>query len=131
MDDARTLGMTEPKPRLRLRFALYTGIVLLGTGLAISWLVNREVENRAARTVENQARAVAVTNLRSHLRGTDFAGPVSRARGKALDLLFRKSIVVPGVVGGGLVSPAGTITYSARHERIGRPVRNPGVLAAV
>jgi signal transduction histidine kinase len=126
---ARTTG--ERQPRLRLRFALYTGLVLLCTGLAISWLVNREVENRAARTVENQARAVAVTNLRSHLRASDFAAPVSPTRRQELDLLFRRSIVVPGVVGGGLVSPDGTITYSARHERIGQPVRHPKILAAV
>ena len=131
MDDVRTLEAIEPKPRLRLRFALYTGLVLLGTGLAISWLVNREVENRAARTVENQARAVAVGNLRRELRASDFAGPVTAARRKALDALFRRNIVVPGVVGGGLVSPGGTVTYSARHERIGRPVRHPKILDAV
>jgi signal transduction histidine kinase len=131
MVSLRTPAETDPQPRPRLRFALYTGIVLLGVGLAISWLVNREVENRAARTVENQARAVAVTNLRSNLRASDFEGPVSPARRKALDMLFRRSIVVPGVVGGGLVSPDGTITYSARHERIGQPVRHPKVLSAV
>jgi signal transduction histidine kinase len=131
MDDARTHGATEPKPRLKLRFALYTGLVLLGTGLAITWLVNREVENRAARTVENQARAVAVTNLRRELRPSDFAGPVSPARRKALDAIFRHSIVVPGVVGGGLVSPNGTVTYSARHERIGKLARHPAILDAV
>jgi signal transduction histidine kinase len=34
-------------------------------------------------------------------------------------------------VGGGLVSPDGTVTYSARHERIGEPVRHPKILAAV
>ena len=129
--DAHTLGTDEPQPRLRLRFALYTGVVLLGAGLAISWLVNREVENRAARTVENQARAVALTNLRRQLRVGDFAAPVSPARRAALDNLFRKSVVVPGVVGGGLVSPDGTITYSARHVRIGAKVRQPEVLAAV
>jgi signal transduction histidine kinase len=121
----------ERQPRLRLRFALYTALVLLSAGIAISWLVSREVENRAARTVENQARAVAVTNLRSHLRASDFAGPVSSARRKELDALFRHSIVVPGVVGGGLVSPRGTITYSSRHERIGQPVPRPKILAAV
>jgi signal transduction histidine kinase len=131
MDDARTIGVTEPKPRLRLRFALYTGLVLLGTGLAITWLVNREVENRAARTVENQVRAVAVTNLRRELRPSDFAGPVSPARRKALDAIFRHSIVVPGVVGGGLVAPDGTVTYSARHGRIGKEVRHPAILEAV
>src|SRR4051812_42247518 len=131
MDDARTLGMTEPKPRLRLRFALYTGLVLLGAGLVISWLVNREVENRAARTVENQARAVAVMNLRSHPRLSHFAGPVSPPRRQAPDALLRRNLVVPGAVGGGLVSPNGMVTYSARHERIGQPVQHPKVLAAV
>jgi signal transduction histidine kinase len=131
VDGARASRPDEAQPRLRLRFALYTGLVLLGAGLAITWLVNREVENRAARTVESQARAVAVTNLRSHLRASDFAAPVSAARRKELDLLFRRSIVVPGVVGGGLVSPQGTITYSARHERIGQAVKHPRILAAV
>jgi signal transduction histidine kinase len=129
--DARTGSYDEPQPRLRLRFALYTGLVLLGTGLAISWFVSRDVENRAARTVENQSRAVAVTNLRRQLRASDFAGPVSATRRKELDALFRRSIVIPGVVGGGLVSPGGTVTYSARHERIGQPVQHPEVLAAV
>src|ERR1043166_6143442 len=116
MVDVRTPGDDGPQPRLRLRFALYTGVVLLGVGLAVTWLVNREVENRAARTVENQARAVALTNLRRQLRVADFAAPVSPARRAALDKLFRQNIILPGVVGGGLVSPGGTVTYSARHE---------------
>ncbi|HEY6150091.1 MAG TPA: hypothetical protein VIW19_06195, partial [Gaiellaceae bacterium] len=130
MVEVLTPAEEAPQPRLRLRFALYTGLVLLGAGLAISWLVSRDVENRAARTVQNQARAVAVTNLRSHLRESDFAAPVSAARRKSLDALFRRNIVVPGVVGGGLVSPDGTVTYSARHERIGEAARHPKVLAA-
>jgi len=131
MVDVRTPGDDGPQPRLRLRFALYTGVVLLGVGLAVTWLVNREVENRAARTVENQARAVALTNLRRQLRVADFAAPVSPARRSALDKLFRQNIILPGVVGGGLVSPGGTVTYSARHERIGSKARHPEVLAAV
>ena len=121
----------EPQPRLRLRFALYTGVVLLGAGVAISWLVNREVENRATRTVQNQARAVALTNLRRQLRVSDFAAPVSTTRRATLDQLFRKNVIMPGVVGGGLVSPDGTITYSARHVRIGAKARRPDILAAV
>src|SRR4051794_10772646 len=103
MDDARTLGMTEPKPRLRLRFALYTGLVLLGTGLAISWLATREGESRPAPPVQNQARAVPAATLPPEPRAPVFAGPVAPARRKALDALFRRNIVVPGVVGGGLV----------------------------
>jgi hypothetical protein len=61
--DARTPWLDEPQPRLRLRFALYTGIVLLAAGLAIAWLVNREVAQRAGRTVQAQARAVALRSL--------------------------------------------------------------------
>ena len=80
----------EARPRLVLRFALYAGAVLLAAGLAIAWLVNREVADRAQRTVENQTHAAVVENLRSHLRPADFAGPVSARRRAALDVLFRK-----------------------------------------
>jgi signal transduction histidine kinase len=131
MVDARASGSDGPQPRLRLRFALYTGVVLLGVGLAITWLVNREVAQRAGRTVQAQARAVALTNLRQQLRPSDFARPVSPARRAALDALFRTSIIVPGVVGGRLFAPDGTITYSSRHVRIGHPTHHPGVLRAV
>src|SRR5262249_59858341 len=47
-------GSAERQPRLVLRFALYAGAVLLAAGLAIAWLVNREVASRAERTVEQQ-----------------------------------------------------------------------------
>src|SRR3954465_9727164 len=95
---------TENHPRLLLRFALYAGAVLLAAGLAIAWLVNNEVANRAERTVENQGRAVVAANLNAHLRPSDFAGPVAPARRRALDHLFRQSIVIPGVTGGRLVN---------------------------
>jgi signal transduction histidine kinase len=131
MVDARTPGDDAPQPRLRLRFALYTGVVLLGVGLAITWLVNREVAQRAGRTVQAQARVVALTNVGQQLRPSDFAGPVSPARRAALDALFRTSIVVPGVVGGRLFAPDGTVTYSTRHVRIGHLTRHPEVLRAV
>ena len=49
-------------PRLVLRFALYTGAVLLAAGLAILWTVNHEVAARAQRTVETQARLFAPRN---------------------------------------------------------------------
>ncbi|HSC51448.1 MAG TPA: histidine kinase dimerization/phospho-acceptor domain-containing protein, partial [Gaiellaceae bacterium] len=131
MVDVRTPSDDGPQPRLRLRFALYTGIVLLATGLAISWLVDREVARRAGRTVQAQARAVALTNLRHELRPSDFAGPVSPVRRATLDSLFRTSIIVPGAVGGRLYARDGTITYSTLHTRIGRPTLHPKVLRAV
>ena len=110
-----------------LRFALYAGAVLLAAGLAIAWLVNEEVASRAERTVESQGRAVVAANLNSHLRPSDFAAPSSPARRRTLDQLFRQSILIPGVVGGRLVSPDGTITYAANHLLIGtqRPAARP------
>jgi signal transduction histidine kinase len=115
----------ERRPRLVLRFALYTGIVLLAAGLATLWMVNREVADRAARAVETHARVVAEENLRSHLRSSDFAAPVTTARRNALDNLFRNSILIPGVVGARLVDRDGRITYAARHQLIGARVTYP------
>src|SRR5215475_2909334 len=109
----------ERQPRLVLRFALYAGAVLLAAGLAIAYLVNREVANRAERTVEQQAATVVTGNLSARLHAADFRGPVSPARRAALDTLFRKSILIPGVVGGRVIGPTGTITYAANHSAIG------------
>ena len=126
-----TDGSTERRPRLVLRFALYTGAVLLAAGLAISWLVSREVASRAQRTLEGQARAVVAANLNEHLRPSDFDAPVTTSRRDTLDRLFRQSILIPGVVGGRLVGPSGTITYAANHVLIGTPFSQPAELQQV
>jgi signal transduction histidine kinase len=121
----------ERRPRVVLRFAIYTGVVLLLAGLATLWLVNREVADRATRTVETHARVVAEENLRSHLRASDFVAPVPAKRRRALDVLFRNSILVPGVVGARLVNRDGRITYAARHQLIGTQVSYPEALRHV
>ncbi len=121
----------EPPPRLLLRFALYTGIVLVAAGVAIMWIVDREVATRAERTVETQARVVAEENLRRHLRASDFAAPVDPARRAELDDLFRQRILIPGVVGARLVNRDGTMTYAALHQLIGRRVSYTRELADV
>ncbi len=121
----------EGQPRLVLRFALYAGVVLLAAGLAIAWVVNREVAGRAESTVENQARAVAEANLRSHLHPSDFTAPVSAKRRATLDQVFRQSDLIPGVVGGRLIGRNGTITYAARHELIGTRMGQGGQLSEV
>ncbi|HZE29192.1 MAG TPA: HAMP domain-containing sensor histidine kinase [Gaiellaceae bacterium] len=124
-------GSTEHGPRLVLRFALYAGAVLLAAGLAIAWLVNREVANRAQHTLESQAQAVVAANLNEQLRPSDFRAPATRARRETLDRLFRQSILIPGVVGGRLVGPNGTITYAANHLLIGTKVSHPAELQKV
>jgi signal transduction histidine kinase len=112
----------QPRPRLVLRFALYTGVVMLAAGIAVLSIVDREVAGRAQRTVETQARAVATQTLRRQVRAFDFAGPVSPARRKQLDRLFLSRIMIPGVVGGRLVNANGVITYAVLHRLIGTRV---------
>src|SRR5881392_756887 len=112
----------QHRPRLVLRFALYTGAVLLVAGFAVLSIVDREVAGRAQRTVETQARAVATQTLRKQVRASDFARPVSPARRRQLDRLFLTRILIPGVVGGRLVNAHGVITYAALHRLIGTRV---------
>ena len=102
-----------------LRFALYSGAVLLAAGLAILWTVNREVASRARHTVETQAEMVAQQSLRGRLLPSDFDAPVRGQRLAQLDSLFRRDILMPSVVGTRLVNRDGTITYAARHALIG------------
>src|SRR2546421_6162338 len=112
----------QSRPRLVLRFALYTGAVLLAAGIAVLSIVDREVAGRAQRTVETQARAVATQTLRRQVRASDFARPVSPERRRQLDRLFLARILIPGVVGGRLVNADGVITYAALHSLIGTKV---------
>ncbi len=119
------------RPRLVLRFALYTGVVLLAAGIAILSIVDREVAGRAQRTVETQARAVATQTLRRQVRPSDFARPVSPTRRRQLDRLFLARILIPGVVGGRLVNADGVITYAALHRLIGTHVTYTGALQRV
>ena len=116
---------TRP-PRLVLRFAFYSGAVLLAAGLAILWTVDREVAQRAQRTVESQARLLAEDNVRTYVRATDFSRPVTGRRRAELDRLFRRRILIPGVVGARLFNRDGVITYAVRHRLIGAhvPYRN-------
>jgi signal transduction histidine kinase len=106
-------------PRLLLRFALYSGVVLAAAGLAILWIVDQQIADRAERTVENKARMVAEDTLRRQLRSSDFAAPVSNGRRSELDGLVRTRTLIPGVVGVRLVNRDGTITYAALHRLIG------------
>ncbi|TMM25340.1 MAG: hypothetical protein E6F94_08335, partial [Actinobacteria bacterium] len=121
----------ENAPRLVLRFALYSGAVLLAAGLAILWTINHEIASRAQRTVETQAQTVAQQNLRGRLLRSDFAAPAHGPRLAQLDELFKPEVLIPGVVGTRLVNREGTITYAARHPLIGTKVPYMHDLAAV
>jgi signal transduction histidine kinase len=121
----------ENAPRLVLRFALYSGAVLLAAGLAILWTVDHEITARARHAVEVQGQTIVQQSLRGRLLPSDFKAPVRGRRLAQLDELFRREIFTPGVIGTRLVNRGGTITYAARHQLIGTKVPYMRDLAAV
>ncbi len=121
----------ENAPRLVLRFAIYSGAVLLAAGLAILWTVDHEITARARHAVEVQGQTVVQQSLRGRLLPSDFKAPVRGRRLAQLDELFRREIFTPGVIGTRLVNRDGTITYAARHQLIGTKVPYMRDLAAV
>jgi signal transduction histidine kinase len=130
-DHARLEDELGPRPRLILRFALHSGLVLLAAGLAIFWAVNREIAHRAERTLQGQARAIAQDSLSRTLQESDFARPVTGTRRAELDRIFREDILIPGVVGARLVNRNGTITYAALHRLLGTKAQYAGELGGV
>jgi PAS domain S-box-containing protein len=125
---ARTPGAAAT-PRLALRFALHTGIALLVVGLAMLWVLEREVETRAEQRAVAQTQQVAEATLRRHLRASDFTRPVARARRRQLDTVFA-DIVVSGFVRATLFNRRGEATYSSVHRLIGTS-GPPGAVDAV
>ena len=108
----RTLGAERP-PRLVLRFAAYTGLVLLVAGLATLFVLERDVTSRAEHRVESQGQAVAEATLRRDLNRADFSGPVSVKRRTALDQVFKDRVFLAGVVQASLYDADGIGVRSA------------------
>jgi PAS domain S-box-containing protein len=102
----------ERPPRLVLRFALYTGLVLLVAGLGMLYVLERDLTSRAEQRVESQSQAVAEATLKEHLTRDDFARPVAPRRRAALDRVFKDRLVLAGVVQATLYRPDGIVTYS-------------------
>src|SRR5215204_6353496 len=131
VDSARTSAAAAKPPRLALRFALHTGIALLVVAVAMLWVLDRDVETRAEKRAVVQTQQVAEATLRRHLKGADFARPVTRERRAALDRNF-KDVVVGGFLHATLFNRSGKVTYSTDHALIGttgRPGTFTGVLA--
>jgi diguanylate cyclase (GGDEF)-like protein len=106
-------------PRLVLRFAAYTAITI---GLAASGLflyVHAYSVSHAEDGVRFHTRFVADTIVGDNLRPVDFRATVRGSRLAELDRLFRREVLVGGVVRVKLYSPAGRVTYSTEHSLIG------------
>jgi PAS domain S-box-containing protein len=109
----------ERPPRLALRFAAYTGFVLLVVGVAILWVLQRDVTSRAESRVEQQTQQVAEATLRTHLKRADFSRPVGPGRRAALDAVFQDKTFLSGILRATLYNPSGQVTYSTERSVIG------------
>ncbi len=106
-------------PRLVLRFAAYSALTI---GLAAGGLflyVHRYSVSHAQDGVRFHTRFVADTIVGDNLRPADFRAPVRGPRLAELDRLFRREVLVSGVVRLKLYSLAGRVTYSTEHDLIG------------
>ena len=105
--------------RLIVRFGIYAGVLLVLAGVAVFWLVQRDVTRRAEKAIETQAQQVAEATLSRGLRRSDFEHRVSARRRKELDELFRDGAFMVGVVRGSLVNTQGDVTYTTDGFRAG------------
>lgn len=114
------MSRTERPPRLVLRFAVYTGCVLLLAGLAMLFILERDITSGAEQRVESQSRAVAEATFKQHLTRMDFGRPVSAKRRAKLDMVFQDRVFLAGVVQATLYDDDRRVTYSTNHSLIGR-----------
>ncbi len=111
-------GVERP-PRLVLRFAVVLSITLAIASALILVVVRSFTVTQAEQAATRQASLVAATLLRNEVESEDYARPVSPARRRELDALFRTHVVAHDTLGVSLVRTDGVITYSTDHRMIG------------
>jgi diguanylate cyclase (GGDEF)-like protein len=119
----RATEAREAPPRLILRFAVCSGILLALAAAAILLVVRHFNTVQAERAATLQARLVAGSVLAGALEARDFDAPVTAVRRTELDDFFATRVLDHGVVLVQLMSVGGTVTYSNDHRLIGTPVR--------
>jgi diguanylate cyclase (GGDEF)-like protein len=106
-------------PRLVLRFAVYSSVLLALAAGTILLYVRHAERGRAEKAAARETRVIADSLLADRLGENDFRTIPSEGRLLSLDRLFRQRILVDDVVRGDLVDPRGRIMYSTDHRLIG------------
>ena len=119
---------TAGPPRLVLRFAIYSSVLLALAAGTILLFVRHSERGRAERAATKEARLVADSLLADRLRASDFRAPVDNARRAGLDRLFNRRVLLDDAVRAELVNPQGTITYSTNPSLIGRRAPNQALV---
>ena len=105
-------------PRLVLRFALYSGVLLALAAGSILLFVRHAERGRAEQAATREARVIADSLLTDRLGEGDFRDGMEDERVRALDRLFHERVLIDGVVRVDLVDPRGHVTYSSDHDLI-------------
>jgi len=111
--------MAGKPPRLTLRIASLTAVVLLCAGGAILWFVNQQATAQAESQAATRAQFLTTVLLEAELTPRDFANSVQARRRHELDRLFRRAVQEEGVVRVNLITPNRLITYSTDPAAIG------------
>ncbi len=122
LPNVRTEGAAPPKPpRLVLRFAVYTAVGLAIATVGILIFVRQHAIAQSEEAVTFHTNFVAQSILPDRLRPTDFEQPVTESRRRQLDRMFRRQVLIGGVLRVSLFAPNGRVTYSSDASLIGRP----------
>jgi diguanylate cyclase (GGDEF)-like protein len=81
-------------------------------------------------TARPEAGLVADSILKTELQPADLRSPVTAARRRALDRLFRRQVLVDGIRGASIYGARGRITYSTDHDLIGQSAHGGAASAA-
>ena len=93
--------------------------MLLLAGLAMLFILERDITSGAEQRVESQSRAVAEATFKQHLTRADVR-PVSAKRRAKLDMVFQDRVFLAGVVQATLFDADHRVTYSTNHALIGK-----------
>jgi diguanylate cyclase (GGDEF)-like protein len=96
--------------------------LILTVGLAWFLVQNHAgVGSASEQAARAEAKLVADSILKTGLRPADLRSPVTAARRRTLDSLFRRQVLVNGIHGASIYGGRGRITYSTNHDLIGQP----------
>src|SRR3972149_8688042 len=120
----RSPGRPDRPPRLVLRFALFSGCVVLRAAGAILWGLRENAIARTERDIGTRAQILLRAAQGYGLRAADFARPATGRRRESLDRVFRP-LLDDGVLRIKVYGRDGRVTYSTDHSLIGSAPRDP------
>ena len=106
-------------PRLVLCFAVFTALGVAAAAAVILVVVRHADTARAQGQAIDRARFAARAVLKPELRADDLSARPSRKRGRELDRLFARRVLLEGIRSATLYGAGGRVTYSTTGREAG------------